>query len=40
MPQIPEEPDEETWLIRLKRFCAQIVDVLVTRVQERFAEVS
>ena len=40
MPQIPEEPDEETWLIRLKRFCAQIVDVLIARIQERLAEVS
>ena len=40
MPQIPEETDEATWLIPLKRFCAQIVDVLVTRVQEHLAEVS
>ena len=40
MLQIPEEPDEATWLIPLKRFCAQIVDVLVARIQERLAEVS
>ena len=40
VPQIPKETDEATWLIPLKRFCAQIVDVPVTRVQERFAEVS
>ena len=38
MPQIPEEPDEATWLIRLKRFCAQIVDVLIARIQERLAK--
>ena len=40
VPQIPEEPDEATWLIPLKRVCAQIVDVPVTRVQEHLAEVS
>ena len=40
MPLIPEEPDEATWLIPLKRFCAQIVDVPVARIQERLAEVS
>ena len=34
MSQIPEEPDEATLLIPLKRFCVQIVDVPVTRVQE------
>ena len=39
MPQIPEDPDEATWLIP-KRFCVQIVDVPVTRVQEHLAEVS
>ena len=40
MPQIPKETDEATWLIPLKRFCAQIFDVPVARIQERLAEVS
>jgi len=38
---IPKETDKATWLIPLKRFServgAQIVDVLVTRIQERLA---
>ena len=40
MPQVPKGTDQVTWFIPLKRFCAQIVDVPVARIQERFAEVS